>query len=118
VRAPAGFGLLAIVQGDLGREDGADPAALRSALERSLGAQRPPAEGGGAEASQRLCSAGEQPDSSRVAGTGVAEIAARVDGFAERITASCALDAVSFVAHEALRALARAKGAQVGTRRP
>jgi hypothetical protein len=53
-----------------------------------------------------------------VAGTGVAEIAARVDGFAERITATCALDAVSFVAHEALRALARARGAQVGTRRP
>jgi hypothetical protein len=104
VRAPAGFGLLAIVEGDLGHEDGADPAALRSALE--------------AEASQRLCSAGEQPDSSRVVGTGIAEIAATVDGFAERITASCALDAVSFVAHEALRALARARGAQVGTRRP
>lgn len=118
VRAPAGFGLLAIVQGDLGHEDGADPAALQAALDRSLGALRSPAEGGGAEAPERLCSTGEQADSSRVAGTGVAEIAARVDGFAERITASCALDAVSFVAHEALRALARARGAQPGSRPP
>jgi hypothetical protein len=53
----------------------------------------------------RVCAPGSEPDAARVAGTGLAEVSVAVDGFAEWILASCAIDPVFFPAHAALRAL-------------
>lgn len=92
VRIRAGEGLLALVQGELGNEEAQDENALRAALE------------GGREW-VHVCGKGSHPDAARVAGTGNAEISVSVDGFAEWIVCSGAVDPVWFPAHAALRAL-------------
>ena len=92
VRVRGGEGLLALVQGELGREEAQSLAALRAAL-----ASGP--------SWVRLCPEGREPDAARVSGTGEAEVSVAVDPFAEWILASCAIDPIWFTAHAALRAL-------------
>jgi hypothetical protein len=92
VRVRGGQGLLALVQGELGGEEAQDERLLRSALAFGPGWVR-------------VCGDGSHPESARVSGTGDAEVSAAVDGFAEWILASCALDPAWFPAWAALRAL-------------
>ncbi len=92
VRVRGGEGLLALVQGELGGEEAQDQALLRDAL-----ASGP--------SWVRVCPEGQAPDAARVSGTDEAVAAVAVDGFAEWILASCAIDPVWFPAHAALRAL-------------
>lgn len=92
VRVRGGAGMLVLVQGELGGEAAQDETVLRAALAAG-------------PSWVRVCPEGAQPDAARVAGTGDAEVAVTVDGFAEWILASCAIDPVWFPAHAALRAV-------------
>src|SRR5205823_6363953 len=92
LHAQVGSALLALVSGPVASPDAGDPRVVRAAL---LGEPDEPG--------RRVCQ-GALPDAGRVAGSGTAEVAAAVEGFAERITAACALDAELFPAHAALRA--------------
>ena len=92
VAVRGGAGLLVLVQGELGSEAAQDRRLLLKALE-------------GGPGWLRVCPENTYPDAARVAGTGDAEVSAAVDGFAEWVLCSCAVDPVHFAAHAALRAL-------------
>jgi hypothetical protein len=87
-----GPGLLVLVGGETGSEEAQDEKLLRE----TVGAGPP---------WLRLCPEGTHPDSARVAGSGDAEVSVAVDGFAEWLLCTCAIDPVWFSAHAALRAL-------------
>ena len=101
VRVPIGRALLAVVQAEAARD--LDAGELRAALAGAartgwLFADASPC-------AARVCAETEWPDTARVAGTSTVELAARDHGFAERVTALCALDAVEFTAGAAVAAL-------------
>jgi hypothetical protein len=74
--------------------DAGDPRVVRAALDAQ------PDEPG-----RRVCDQDDLPDTGRVQGTDVAEIAAATEMLVERITCACALDATAFLPAAALRAL-------------
>ncbi len=94
---------LALVSGLMTDPDAADPKVLRAALEAVP-----------IDASRRFCLGGERLDPRRVAGTAVAEVAAAVNMFAERVTVACALDANAFLAAAVRTALLASAGYDVG----
>lgn len=100
IRAPLARGILLLALGDLAREEGGSEAELLRALTEAS----PPW--------VRVCRAGEHADTARVLGSGTAEVSVSADGFAERVTVACAVDAVQFSAHAALRALEFSRAVQ------